>query len=186
MVILDHISEWMEIKLNKILMLLVFFIGFGSFSGCGVYNFTGGDVGSAETFQIVYFQNFATQSPGSIFDPGLDREFTLALQDLILSQTSLDLVSSSGDLLYEGEIIEYRVSPMTATAEQRAAQNRLTMSVQVRFYNKTKEDADFEQRFSFFYDYDANAQLASVRDEAHQVIFERLTQDIFNASLANW
>ncbi|MGI9548284.1 MAG: LPS assembly lipoprotein LptE, partial [Flavobacteriaceae bacterium] len=95
-------------------------------SGCGAYNFTGGDVGTAETFQVSYFQNFATQSPGSTFDPGLDREFTLALQNVIVSQTSLDLVSTSGDLLYEGEIVEYRISPMTATAEQRAAQNRLT------------------------------------------------------------
>lgn len=154
--------------------------------GCGAYNFTGGDVGTAETFQVNYFQNYATQSPGSTFDPGLDREFTLALQDLILTQTSLDLVGNNGDLLYEGEITEYRVSPMTATAEQRAAQNRLTMSVKVRFFNRTKEDSDFEKSFSFFFDYDANSQLASVRDEAHQVIFERINQDIFNASLANW
>ena len=156
------------------------------FNGCGVYNFTGGDVGTATTYQVNYFQNYATQSPGSTFDPGLDREFTLSLQDLILSQTSLDLVSDNGDLLYEGEIVEYRVSPMTATAEQRAAQNRLTMSVNVRFFNRTKEDADFERRFSFFYDYDANSQLASVRSEAHAAIFERINQDIFNESLANW
>lgn len=154
--------------------------------GCGAYNFTGGDVGTAQTFQVNYFQNYASQSPGSTFDPGLDREFTLALQDLILNQTSLDLVGSNGDLLYEGEIVEYRVSPMTATAEQRAAQNRLSISVNVRFFNNTKEDADFEKRFSFFYDYDANAQLSSVRDEAHQVIFERINQDIFNESLADW
>ena len=153
---------------------------------CGVYNFTGGDVGTATTFQVNYFQNYATQNPGSIFEPGLDREFTLSLQDVVLNQTNLDLVSSNGDLLYEGEIVEYRISPMTATAEQRAAQNRLTMSVNVRFFNRTKEDADFERRFSFFFDYDANAQLSSVRDEAHQAIFERINQDIFNASLANW
>ena len=56
------------------------------FNGCGVYNFTGGDVGTATTYQVNYFQNYATQSPGSTFDPGLDREFTLSLQDLILSQ----------------------------------------------------------------------------------------------------
>jgi hypothetical protein len=154
--------------------------------GCGAYNFTGGDVGTAETFQVNYFQNYATQSPGSTFDPGLDRDFTLALQDLILTQTNLDLVSSNGDLLYEGEIVEYRVSPMTATAEQRAAQNRLTITVNVRFYNSTKEDANFEQRFSFFYDYPATAQLVSVRDEAHQEIFERIHQEIFNKSLADW
>ena len=155
-------------------------------TGCGAYNFTGGDVGAATTFQVNYFQNYASQSPGSTFDPGLDREFTLSLQDVILNQTSLDLVTAQGDLIYEGEIVEYRVTPMSATSEQRAAQNRLTISVNVRFYNGTKEDSDFEQRFSFFFDYDANAQLASVRDEAHQVIFERIHQDIFNKSLANW
>ncbi|MCO5725725.1 LptE family protein [Robiginitalea marina] len=158
----------------------------GLLHSCGVYNFTGGDVGSAQTFQVNYFQNYATQSPGSVFDPALDRDFTLALQDVILNQTSLDLVSSGGDLVYEGEIVEYRISPMTATAEQRAAQNRLTIGVNVRFYNNTKEDVNFEQRFSFFYDYPATSQLASVRDEAHLEIFDRITQEIFNRSLADW
>ncbi|WP_373072406.1 LptE family protein [Zeaxanthinibacter enoshimensis] len=157
-----------------------------SLFSCGAYNFTGGDVGTAETFQVNYFQNYASQSPGSTFDPGLDREFTLALQDLILNQTSLDLVSAEGDLLFEGEIVEYRVTPMSATAEQRAAQNRLSISVNVRFFNRTKEDADFERRFSHFYDYDAASQLSTVRDEAHQVIFERINQDIFQAALADW
>ncbi|MDV7138149.1 LptE family protein [Maribacter sp. TH_r10] len=155
--------------------------------GCGAYNFTGGDVGTATTFQVNYFQNYATQSPGSTFEPGMDRDFTLALQDRIMNQTSLDLVNNNNaDLLYEGEIVEYRISPMSATAEQTAAQNRLSIAVNVRFYNKTKEDADFEKRFSFFYDYDGSTQLSSVKTEAHEVIFERITQDIFNASLADW
>ena len=166
----------------------MFFVlsAFTALMGCGAYNFTGGDVGDAQTFQVNYFQNYASQSPGSVFDPGLDRDFTLSLQDLILNQTSLDLVSSNGDLLYEGEIVEYRVSPMTATAEQRAAQNRLTITVNVRFYNNTKEDTNFEQRFSFFYDYPGSAQLVAVRDEAHREIFERINQDIFTRSLADW
>ncbi|MDC6355595.1 MULTISPECIES: LptE family protein [Robiginitalea] len=154
--------------------------------GCGAYSFTGGDVGEAETFQVNYFQNYATQSPGSVFHPGLDRDYTLSLQDLILNQTNLDLVGSNADLVYEGEIVEYRVQPMSATAEQRAAQNRLTMTVNVRFFNRTKDNVDFEQRFSFFYDYPAATQLASIRDAAHQEIFERINQDIFTRSLANW
>ncbi|MBC8766385.1 LptE family protein [Arenibacter sp. BSSL-BM3] len=171
------------IKSKHIILMLVLVL---SISGCGIYNFTGGDVGTAKTFQVNYFQNYASQNPGSTFEPGMDRDFTLALQDLILNQTSLDLVKSNGDLLYEGEIVEYRISPMTATSQQTAAQNRLSIGVNVRFFNNTKEDVDFEQRFSFFYDYPANSQLASVKDEAHQIIFERITQDIFNKSLADW
>jgi len=158
-----------------------------SLHNCGIYNFTGGSVGTASTFKVNYFQNYATQSPGSTFEPGVDRDFTLALQNRILNQTSLDLVNTGAtDLLYEGEITEYKISPMTATALQTAAQNRLSVRVKVRFYNNTKDDADFDQSFSFFYDYDANAQLNAIKSEAHDAIFERLTQDIFNASLADW
>lgn len=154
---------------------------------CGVYNFTGGNPGTAETFQVNYFQNYATQNPGSIFEPGMDRDFTQALQTRIQDQSSLTLVNTgNADLLYEGEIVEYRISPMSATAQQTAAQNRLSVAVQVRFYNRTKEDADFDQRFSFFFDYDANAQLSAIQSEAHELIFERITQDIFNKSLADW
>lgn len=164
----------------------ILFISLSS-TGCGIYNFTGGNIGTAVTFQVPNFQNFASQNPGSIFEPGLERDFTQALQERILNQTSLDLTNSGeADLLYEGEIVEYRVSPMTATAQQTAAQNRLSMAVKVRFYNRTKEDADFDTRFSFFYDFDANQNLPSVKDEALEVIFERITQDIFNASLADW
>ncbi len=170
-------------RLGHLVMLSILL---GTLGSCGVYNFTGGNVGTAKTFQVNYFQNYATQSPGSTFEPGMDRDLTLALQDRILNQSSLDLVNSGGDLLYEGEIVEYRISPMTATAQQTAAQNRLTVAVKVRFYNKTKEDSDFDQRFSFFYDYPANQQLSSVKSEAHEIIFERITQDIFNASLADW
>ena len=156
-------------------------------NGCGIYNFTGAGPIDADTFQVNYFQNYATQSPGSTFEPGMDRDFTQALQNRILNQTSLDLVNNgNADLLYEGEITEYRISPMSATAQQTAAQNRLSIRVKARFYNRNNPDADFDQSFSFFYDYPANVQLSAVKDEAHEVIFERITQDIFNASLADW
>lgn len=149
---------------------------------CGAYSFTGADVGDAKKFQVNYFQNNAI-----LVEPGLDRDFTNALADLILNQTNLELVTSNGDIVYEGEITEYRISPTTATADNTAAQNRLTISVQVRFINKLKDDNDFDKKFSFFYDYDANQQLTgTTKDTAFEEIFERLTQDIFNASLANW
>ncbi len=153
-----------------------------TFLACGAYSFTGADVGEAKTFQVNYFQNSAL-----LVEPGLDRDFTLALQDLIQNQTNLSLVNSNGDLVYEGEITEYRISPTAATSNSTAAQNRLTIGVKVNFINKKKEDADFEKNFSFFYDYAGSAQLiGSQKDTAFEEIFERLTQDIFNASLADW
>ena len=151
-------------------------------NSCGVYNLTGTGQIDAETFQVNYFQNNA-----ELIEPGIERTFTLELQDIIQNQTNLNLASQGGDLLYEGEIVEYRITPMTATADQRAAQNRLTIAVNVRFVNRKKEDDNFEKRFSFFYDFDANQQLVgSQLTAALDVIFERITQDIFNESLAKW
>ena len=151
-------------------------------NGCGVYNFTGTGKINAETFQVNYFQNNAP-----LVEPGIERTFTIELQEIIQNQTNLNLVSQGGELLYEGEIVDYRITPMTATADQRAAQNRLTISVNVRFSNRNKEDDNFEKRFSFFYDFDANQQLVgSQLTTALDVIFERITQDIFNESLAKW
>lgn len=149
---------------------------------CGVYSFTGGNTGDAKTIQIDYFSNNA-----QLIEPRLSQEFTLALQDLFLKQTNLSLVKSNGDLQFEGEITQYRIEPMSATAQQTAAQNRLTIGVSVRFFNKLKAEDNFTQTFSFYYDYDANAQLTgSVLDDSFKVIFERITQDIFNASIAKW
>ena len=88
--------------------------------------------------------------------------------------------------MYEGEIIEYRISPTTSTANNTAAQNRLTMSVNLRYTNTKKEEDSFETRFTFFYDFDANQQLFDVKDAANRELFERITQDIFNATLAKW
>lgn len=151
-------------------------------TSCGIYNFTGTGKIDAETFQVNYFLNNA-----ELVEPGIERTFTNELQDLIQNQTSLSLTNSNADLVYEGEITEFRISPMTATAQQTAAQNRLYISINVRFTNRRNPDDDFERRFSHFYDYPANDQLTgAILNTAIEEIYERITQDVFNASLAKW
>lgn len=173
-------------KMNRIIICLILLIQL-NFIGCGIYSFTGTSIpAGANTFQVNYFQNEAGSRPGSIVEPGLDRDFTLALQDIILGQTNLSLVKAGGDLLYEGEITQYSITPMTSTANLTAAQNRLTMSVNLRYFNANNEEDDFEQKFSFFYDFPAEAQLYDIQSQAHEIIFERITQDIYNATLAKW
>jgi len=167
-------------KIIKYILLLVIV---SAFSGCTVkYNFTGTGKIDAKTFQVNYFQNNA-----EIVEPGIELTFTRRLQDLIQNQTNLTLTNSGGDLIYEGEITQYRISPMTATADQRAAQNRLSITVNVRFTNTKNEDDSFEKPFSFFYDYPGDGlPTGTILSNALDEIFERITQDIFNESLAKW
>lgn len=166
-------------KFTKYLFLFFIVILVNS---CSVYNFTGTGKIDAKTFQVNYFQNTA-----ELIEPGIERTFTQRLQNLIQNQTNLNLVTSGGDLVYQGEIVRYNVSPMTATADIRAAQNRLTITVKVKFTNKNKEEDDFEKQFSFFDDFPASTQLTGAQlNTSLEVIFERITQDIFNESLAKW
>jgi hypothetical protein len=169
--------------MNTFKKIAVFTTSILLFQSCSIsYNFTGTGKINADTFQVNYFQNNA-----ELIEPGIERDFTLALQDIIQDQTNLTLVSTGADLIYEGEIVDFRISPMTATADQRAAQNRLTISIMVRFTHTKEEKDSFEKRFSFFYDYPATEQLIGNTLRAGlDEIFERITQDVFNESLAKW
>lgn len=167
----------MKLKIKIITILTLFIL-----VGCNVkYNFTGTGKINAKTFQVNYFQNNA-----EIVEVGIERTFTQKLQNTIQNQTNLDLVTSGGDLLYEGEIVEYRITPMASNANQQSSQNRMTITINVRYSSKNSEDDNFEKRFSFFHDYDANLLPSAVLNEALEIIYERITQDIFNESLAKW
>lgn len=168
--------------MKKISLFVLFIISIISQS-CGVYSFTGTTIDpNVKTVQIDYFPNNAV-----LVEPTLSTVFTQRLQDLFLTQTNLELTRSGGDLQFEGEITGYKISPMTATAEQTAAQNRITITVNVRFYNNFVEEDNFERKFSFYYDFPADQSLSgSLLSDAYEEILERITQDIFNASVAKW
>ena len=192
---LEFLKEHFIEKLNNITLAMfqiykkfitVLLLGLLTIS-CGIYSFTGSSIPTGvETFQVDYFENTAGGKPGSTIEPGLDRDFTIALQDLIVNQTSLNLVNQGGDIVYSGEITEFSVTPMAATAEIKAAQNRLTMAVMVSYENILNEEDNIEKRFSFYYDFPGNLQVYDIKDSALEEIFERITQDIFNETLAKW
>ncbi len=168
--------------MKKTTYLFLFLISITLISNCGIYKFNGGSTGDAKTIQVDFFPNQA-----SLIEPQLSQRFTQETQDLFLRQTNLDLTNTGGDLRFEGEITGYRINPMSATSQQTAAQNRLTITVNVRFYNRLKEEEDFEKQFSFYSDFDANAQLSGgVLESALDEILKRIIQDIFNAALGNW
>jgi hypothetical protein len=167
----------------KTLRLIPIFLLALLLNGCSVsYNFTGTGKIDAKTYQVNYFQNTS-----ELVQPGIERTFTNRLQDLIQNQTNLSLTSNGADLVYEGEITDYRITPMAATADQRAAQNRLTIRVNVRFINKKHEDESFEKPFSFYQDFAGTDQpTGATLTGLIDTIFERITQDVFNESLAKW
>ncbi|WP_272151909.1 LptE family protein [Tenacibaculum aiptasiae] len=168
--------------MKKLFYIFTFTLSIAILIGCGAYSFAGGDTGNAKTIQVDFFPN---QAP--LVEPSLSQRFTQELQDLFTRQTNLTLVNNGGDLHFSGEITGYRITPMSATASQTAAQNRLTITVNVNYVNNLDEDKNFEKSFTFYFDYGATQQLTGgLLDTALKDILERITQDIFNESVGKW
>ena len=149
---------------------------------CGVYSFTGASIPpQAETISVSYFPNDAP-----LIQPTLSQRFTEGLQDMFLRQTNLRMVEGIGHLHFEGSITGYRTEPIAITGDDRAAMNRLTMTVRVSFINEFEPDNDFNRNFSRFYDYDSNLSLSQVENDAIDLIIQELTEDIFNQAVVNW
>ncbi len=162
---------------------MAFFLFFSIlFSSCGVYSFTGASVpAGAKTMSIQYFPNKA-----KIVEPILSAAFTNALRDRFTSQTNLQMVEKNGDIAIEGEIVNYKTTPVAIQANQTAALNRLSITVNVRFTSRLEPSKDFETRFTQYIDYSSAENLSNIKSVLIKKIVDDLTDNIFNKAMVNW
>ena len=78
------------------------------------------------------------------------------------------------------------LKPTAVTADEVAAQNRLTVTVKVVFTNRKYPEDDVDKSFSAYEDYDSNNSLDAVEGTLCETIIEKLCEDIFNATVAQW
>lgn len=158
-------------------------------SGCGVYSFTGSTLTpDMKTISIGTFYNNAALGPST-----MTSLFTESIKSYFQKNTSLTFVNSNGDLQFEGYIADYTITPVSATSSgddntvDYATTSRITITVFCSYVNLKDDEFDFEQRFSYFKDYDSSTtDLTSNEDDFAQEIFDQIILDIFNASVANW
>lgn len=145
------------------------------------FSFTGGNVHpDAKTVSVQFIRNNAP-----LVIPTLSQQLTDAIKDKFTGQTRLSLVNSGGDLNIAGEIVNYTTTPLGIQANETAAQNRLTITVNIRFANKLDETQNFETTFSRYADYPSSKPLSEMDDVIKQVN-EYLVEDIFNKAVVNW
>jgi hypothetical protein len=152
-------------------------------AGCKLnVSLTGASISpDVKSISVQYFPN---RSP--LVQPSLSQVFTDGLKDKFISQTSLEMVNTNGDLSFEGEITSYSTSPISIQSNQTASMNRLTITVHVKFTNAKDPKQNFDQVFSNYEDYESSKRLDEVEDELMRQITTKLTDDIFNKSVANW
>lgn len=118
--------------------------------------------------------------------PPLATTFNETLKDAYTRQTRLSLVNSGGDLVLEGEITGYNLTPQAVTEDAYASQTRLTITVRVRYTDNKKPENDLDRTFSAYRDFPSSSMLTDVQDELITQITQELADLIFNATVGNW
>ena len=166
-----------------LLIALLLFVAGVFTTGCKInYSFTGANLSpEIKTFTVYYFPNRAR-----LINPNLSQTFTENLKSKLNRQTSLDELADGGDIEFEGQITGYEVRPMSIQKNDLAAQNRLTITVKVKYTNNKVPDQSFEKSFSAFEDFDSSLTLDDIESVLVPDIVKKLHEDIFNATIANW
>ena len=169
--------------MNKIKKLLYSVFVCALLVSCKVsYSFTGSSIPiEVKTFSVQQFLNVAT-----MVSPILSSTLTEQLIERFTRQTSLSPVKIDGDFAFSGEIVNYTSSPMAITGDEYAAENRLTITIKVKFVNKFDPKSSFNRNFSRYADYDSSQPLQSVEQTLIPQIVDELVTDLFNASASNW
>ena len=154
---------------------------------CGVYSFSGVNT-QAKTISFTEFYNNTELGP-----PTMGQTFTNDIKNYFIQNTSLGVVQEEGELQMEGEITDFRLTPISPVASQdpnqinNAASTRLTIIVKVTYVNTLDDTMSFKDKtFSFYKDFPNDQNLADVEEAYIKEIFQRIINDIFNASVANW
>lgn len=145
------------------------------------YSFSGGQFSGAKTFSVVYLKP-AT----ALASPTYAQRITESLKDVMLSQSPLTLVETQGELMYEGSIVNYSVSPVNIQSNETAALSRLTIGIKIKYTNNLEPELNFEKTFTKFADFPATSSLFSVEEDLWKQINDQLVQEIYNASVGNW
>lgn len=152
-------------------------------AGCGIYSFSGTSIqNDVETVAIDFFEYRAEK-----VNPSLSNDITEALRTRFRRMTRLEQVEQDGDLEISGEIVGYNVAPAAVAADEIATRNRLTVTVRVSFTNRKYPEDDFDGKsFSAYADYDTTNTLDAVESTLCAEIVDKLIEDIFNATVAQW
>ena len=151
-------------------------------ASCGIYSFTGTSIQpDVNTITIPFIENKAQR-----VNPALSNDLTEAVKEKFRKLTRLEQVDVDGDLELICEITGYDVKATAMTADEQAAQNRLTVSVKVEFTNRKYPEDNVSSSFSAYEDFDATQSLDAVESGLCESIIEKLVEDIFNATVAQW
>lgn len=171
-------------KNSRIYSILVSLLALVTVASCTIsYKFNGSAL-DYNVYKTIHVSEFPIRA--ALVYPPLQQTFENDLLDYITRNTRLQTTDGPSDLVLEGEITGYSLSPQAVTENAYASMTRLTITVRVKYTDTRKDGNDIDQSFSAYRDFESSQMLTDVQDELCQQISEELVDIIFNATLGNW
>ncbi|UOE38099.1 LptE family protein [Chryseobacterium oryzae] len=173
--------------MNTLKNLLILMVSVGFLNSC--YTFTGSSLKDEKTVQINEFPNNA-----ALVNPALSQQFSTDIQNRFLQRTTLKGTKTNPDILIEGEITDYGITPTTisSSTQQTSAgtiqqsQNKLTITVKVRYENKLHSELSFERTYVDEAVFNSNLSQSQIETSQVKLVTDRIINKIFNDIVANW
>lgn len=166
--------------MKKLIFLLAAAI---AVSSCGIYSFSGTSIQPDVKTISIPFVSYKAQRA----NPTLANDLTEAMRTKFRRLTRLEQVDEDGDMEITATVTGYDVRASSVTANDVAAQNRLTITVQVSFVDNKHPEENFDKKaFSGYADYDSTNSLDAVESSLCTEIIDKIVEDIFNATVAQW
>ncbi len=179
-----------RLQTKNMRLIALFLLGFFSLSlSTSCYSFTGSSL-SPET-KTIEIRDFPNNAP--LMNASLSQEFSTAIQNRFLQRTTLKGSKENPDILIEGEIVDYSITPTTISSSVnapggniQAAQNKLTIVVKVHYENKIEPDKSFDRTYSDEAVFSSDLDINTIEASQVKLVNERIINKIFNDIVANW
>ena len=152
-------------------------------SGCGLYSFSGASIpDDAKGIYISKFTNETTLAP-----PNLANNLMESFISKCQNETNLTISTNQiNDLNFYGKITKYQITPISIQNNETAAQNRLTIQVDINYINTINESENFKKTFTDYADFNSDQNLTDIEDTLNEIIIINLIDDIFNNAFMKW
>lgn len=174
--------------MNKSLLLLFLFAFL--LQGCWPSSVSFNDTGSQRPCLKLFYMNVLNNNAPNA-PIAYSTELTEAIKTGVQNNTRLLLTTEENNpqIIIEGAITNYVISPVALQQGDNAAKNRLTISAQFNIFQVCKEE-NFEEEMSLtstrFIDYDSSEDISSIQNQLLSDINTQIVQDVINKLLSNW
>ena len=167
----------LKIMFNRILICLLASL---FLSSC--YSFKGASL--SQDLKTIQINNIRMETAGGPTNLGLT--INEKVKEYFQRNTTLKIINQNPDLLLEGTITGYEMTPQAPTSDDKAGLNRITLKIQFSLVNRLDETKNFDQEFSFYQDFPQNQTLTQVEKNLIPKLVDQIILDLFNKIAGDW